>query len=123
MKRILLVSLTAWGIGFAAVLALLPVNGPPQSSATDTCTTYASIDVPKEIPTDSTLVAASTIYVGDYFLLSDVDVGPLNITHNDDFNLRAYLWSPSDTAVELFTNVGGVGDNFTNNVLDDEAAE
>ena len=122
MKRILLLSLTAWVIGLAALLALLlPLNGPPESSATDTCTTYTATDVPKTIPIDSTLVAESFIYVADEIQLSDVDVGPLNITHADDFNLRAYLWSPSNTAIELFTHVGGVGDNFTNTILDDEA--
>ena len=123
MKRILLLSFTAWVIGFAAVLALLPLNGLPESSATDTCTTYTATDVPKTIPTDSTLVAESFIYVDGFFQLSDVNVGPLNITHSDDFNLRAYLWSPSNTAIELFTLVGGTGDNFTDTVLDDEAAE
>ena len=123
MKRILLLSLTAWVIGLAAVLALLPLTGPPGSSAVDTCTTYSSTDVPKEIPIDSSLVAESFINVGDFFVLSDVDVGPINITHNYDVNLSAFLWSPSNTGIELFTHVGLDGDNFTDTVLDDEATE
>ena len=64
MKRILLVSLTAWGIGFAAVLALLPVTGRRESSAADMCTTYASTDVPKDIPVDHTIVSLHALCRG-----------------------------------------------------------
>jgi subtilisin-like proprotein convertase family protein len=53
--------------------------------------------------------------------ITDVNV-TLNITHPFDSNLRVLLTDPFGTRVTLFANVGGSGDNFTNTVLDDEAA-
>ncbi len=45
----------------------------------------------------------------------------LNITHTYDADLVVVLVSPAGTEVELFSDVGGAGDNFTNTTLDDEA--
>jgi subtilisin-like proprotein convertase family protein len=84
------------------------------------CITYTSTDVPKSILDVSTII--STLTVGDRFTLTDVNVGPLNITHTWDSDLDVFLVSPQGTRVELFTDVGGSGDNFTNTVLDDECA-
>ncbi|QLE57341.1 S8 family serine peptidase [Nostoc sp. TCL26-01] len=50
----------------------------------------------------------------------DVNVA-LNITHTFASDLDVFLISPTGTRVELFTDVGGSGDNFTFTVLDDEA--
>jgi len=84
------------------------------------CTTYTSSDVPKSI-LDLTTVT-STLNVGDSFTLADVNAGPLNITHTWDSDLDVFLVSPQGTRVELFTDVGSSGDNFTNTILDDECA-
>jgi subtilisin-like proprotein convertase family protein len=84
------------------------------------CVTYTSSDVPKAIPNPGTIT--STLNVGDGFTLADVNVGPLNITHTWDEDLDVFLVSPQGTRVELFTDVGGSNDNFTNTVLDDEYA-
>lgn len=51
----------------------------------------------------------------------DVNV-TLNIKHNWDSDLDVFLISPTGTRVQLFTDVGGSGSNFTNTTLDDEAA-
>jgi len=53
--------------------------------------------------------------------LSDVDIG-VDITHTWDSDITAYLISPLQTYTLLFDGVGGDGENFTNTVLDDEAA-
>jgi len=53
--------------------------------------------------------------------ITDLDVG-LDIAHTFDADLDVFLISPAGTIVELFTDVGGAGNNFTNTVLDDEAA-
>lgn len=53
--------------------------------------------------------------------IADVNV-TLNISHNWDSDLDVFLISPTGTRVELFTDVGGSGSNFTNTTLDDEAA-
>ncbi len=89
--------------------------GPPS-----TCTTYVSTDVPKAIPDLGTV--SSTLTVSDSFTITDVNVGPISITHTYDSDLDVFLISPSSTSVELFTDVGGSGNNFTDTILDDEAA-
>ncbi len=50
----------------------------------------------------------------------DVDV-MLTIEHTYDADLDVYLVSPSGTRVELFTDVGGGGDDFYATLLDDDA--
>ncbi len=62
------------------------------------------------------------------FSLSVPDAGPVldvnvtvDITHPNDDDLEVYLVSPAGTRVELFTRVGGTGDNFKVTTLDDEA--
>jgi subtilisin-like proprotein convertase family protein len=84
------------------------------------CTTYTSTDVPKSIPDQTTIT--STLNVGDWLTLTDVNVGPLNIAHTWDSDLDVFLISPLGTRVELFTDVGSNGANFTDTVLDDECA-
>ena len=74
--------------------------------------------MPKPISDHETTL--STVNVGDTFVLTDVNAGPLSITHTYDSDLDVFLISPQGTRVELFTDVGSAGDNFTDTVLDDE---
>jgi len=83
------------------------------------CTSYTSTDIPKTIPDPGTVT--SNLNVGDSFTLTDVNVGPLTITHPFDDDLDVFLISPTGTRVELFTDIGGDGDNFVDTVLDDES--
>jgi subtilisin-like proprotein convertase family protein/C1A family cysteine protease/putative hemolysin len=83
------------------------------------CTCHPSTDTPKAIPDVATI--NSSINVPDDFNIDDVNV-TLNITHTYDGDLSVYLISPQGTRVELFTSVGGAGDNFANTVLDDNCA-
>jgi subtilisin-like proprotein convertase family protein/subtilisin family serine protease len=53
--------------------------------------------------------------------LTDVNV-TINITHTYDSDLLVFLIAPDGTRVELFTNVGGTGDNFDTTRLDQQAA-
>jgi hypothetical protein len=100
-----------------------------------TCT-YESQDVPKNIPDYSTTylylgkppsfvdeyaTILSTLNVPDSFSIYDADV-VLNIKHPWDTDLDVYLIAPDGTQIELFTDVGGSGDNFTETQLDDEAS-
>ncbi|MHB8861537.1 MAG: S8 family serine peptidase [Pirellulaceae bacterium] len=62
----------------------------------------------------------STILVSDVYSIVDLEV-TLNISHTNDADLDVFLISPSGTRVELFTDVGGSGDNFTNTTLDAQA--
>ena len=79
---------------------------------------YPSTDVPVSI-LDQTSVF-STIEITDGGTIADLDVS-LDITHTWDADLNLFLTSPAGTTVELFTDVGGSGDNFTGTIIDDEA--
>jgi hypothetical protein len=63
----------------------------------------------------------STLTIPDTYNVFDLNVR-LTIAHTYDEDLSVFLRSPTGTRVELFTGVGGSGNNFTNTVLDDEAA-
>ncbi|NUQ64557.1 MAG: S8 family serine peptidase, partial [Pirellulales bacterium] len=81
--------------------------------------TFSSTDVPK--PTADQTLTSSTLEVsgaGDAILDLDVVLG---IDHTYVGDLEVYLTSPRGRQVELFRNVGGDGDDFTNTRLDDEA--
>jgi len=78
-----------------------------------------SPDVPKTIPDQQTVVSTLTVS-GQASPLLDVEV-EVDITHTWDSDLDVYLISPSGTRVELFTDVGASGDNFTDTILDDQA--
>ena len=67
------------------------------------------------------VLTESYITVSDSYVIADLDV-QLDILHHYDEDLDVYLIGPDGTRVELFTSVGGSGNNFTNTVLDDEAA-
>jgi C1A family cysteine protease/subtilisin-like proprotein convertase family protein len=83
------------------------------------CLCYPSSDTPKAIPDPGTV--NSSINVPDGFTIDDVNL-TLDITHTYDADLDVYLMSPQGTRVELFTDVGGSGANFTNTTLDDDCA-
>jgi subtilisin-like proprotein convertase family protein len=71
------------------------------------------------IPDQSTIT--STIEIPDVYTIQDINV-VVNISHNTVQDLDVYLVSASGTRIELFTDVGGGGDNFIDTELDDAAA-
>jgi subtilisin-like proprotein convertase family protein len=81
--------------------------------------TLASPNVPVAIP-DLRTVTSTLLVSGLTGPITDVNV-TLTLTHTFDADLDVFLISPSGTRIELFTDVGGSGDNFTNTTLDDEA--
>lgn len=82
--------------------------------------TIASEDIPKNLP-DYQTTTSNLVVTGLGKAIEDVNV-KLNISHTWNDDLDVFLASPSGTEVELFTDVGSSGDNFTNTILDDEAA-
>jgi subtilisin-like proprotein convertase family protein len=83
-------------------------------------TIYPSADVPKKISDLRTIT--STINVSDSYAIGDLNV-QVNITHLRDTDLDVFLIAPDRTTrVELFTDVGGNGQDFTDTILDSEAA-
>jgi subtilisin-like proprotein convertase family protein len=86
-----------------------------------TVTTYTSTDVPRNIVDQGTIESTLTISDPETDVILDLDV-QLNIRHTYDADLDVYLISPTGTEVELFSDVGGSGNNFADTILDDEAA-
>jgi subtilisin-like proprotein convertase family protein len=81
-------------------------------------TEYTSVDVPKTIPDLGTVTSILT--VRDTGTIDDVNVR-INIQHIWDEDLDVYLTAPDGTRIELFTDIGGMRDDFTNTILDDDA--
>ncbi|MFH1715915.1 MAG: proprotein convertase P-domain-containing protein, partial [Planctomycetota bacterium] len=77
-------------------------------------------DVPKAIPDKGT--TTSELVVDDTGPILDLDVR-VKITHPWDSNMDVFLIAPDGTRVELFTDVGGMSDNFDDTTLDDEASQ
>jgi len=63
----------------------------------------------------------STLLVPGSHTILDINA-QVSITHAKDDDLDVFLRSPGGTQVELFTDVGGSGNNFINTKLDDEAS-
>ncbi len=80
---------------------------------------HMSSDTPISISDAS--VTTSTITVADSGVVTDVNVG-LDISHTNDSDLTITLIAPDGTRVLLVDQRGGSGDDFTETILDDEAA-
>ena len=82
-------------------------------STTTTFTKTVNLSIPDKGTRTSVLnvAAAGTIL--------DLNV-KLNISHTNDADLDVFLIAPDGTRVELTTDNGGSGDNYTNTVLDDD---
>ncbi len=79
-------------------------------------------DFPKSLADNGTTTSTITILpAGAVVDITDVEV-TVDITHTNVADLDVFLTSPTGTIVELFTDVGGSGNDFANTTLDDEAA-
>jgi len=95
------------------------------------CTTIVTSDASLAIPVgngvnDGTAAgegapAVQTINFNTGLTITDVNV-TINITHVWVEDVRLVLTSPAGTQVELFANIIGNAQNFTNTILDDQAA-
>ncbi|MFO0892968.1 MAG: Calx-beta domain-containing protein [Isosphaeraceae bacterium] len=82
-----------------------------------TTTTFAKTEN-KTIPDLGTYT--SSLAVTPTGTILDLNIR-VNIQHDWDEDLDVTLIAPDGTRIELFTDVGGAGSNFTNTVLDDDA--
>ena len=82
--------------------------------------TVHSTDVGQAI-TDFGTMNSTLEFSGGATSINDVNI-ELDITHSFDGDLDVYLVSPAGTQIELFTGIGGEGDNFTGTILDDQAS-
>jgi len=100
------------------------INTPSGAAAT---LSYSN-DIPQDIPDDdiSTGVSSTITVSGGATSISKVTV-TLNITHTWTGDLHIYLQAPGaadgiENWIELSTENGSFGENFTNTVFDDDAA-
>ena len=96
-------------------------NGTIDPPVQTTFTNSTPVSIPDKPTSGFSPVTSSVVVSGIGTSITDVNVR-VNITHTWDADLDVFLIAPDGTRVELFTDVGGSGDNFTNTVLDDQAA-
>jgi leucyl aminopeptidase len=79
---------------------------------------HASTDVPKAINNIATVLSQTVIASTETVV--DVDV-EIDVQHNADRDLDVFLIGPNGTRVELTTDNGGTGNDFTDTIFDDES--
>ncbi len=99
--------------------ATIPLTALAAGSSTTSTYTYGGSAV--AIPDNNPSGVQVPISITDSALIQDVNV-KINATHTWDADLTFSLISPNSTTVSLINKRGTSGDNFTNTVLDDEAA-
>lgn len=91
------------------------------TTANLTCGTFSAGDLPIAISESGAGNSyTSVINVASNFPITDVNV-TLDITHTWDDDLVITLTSPNGTIVELSSNNGGSGDNYTGTIFDQES--
>ena len=70
------------------------------------------------LPPRKTII--SEIEIGEDFVIGDLNV-QISITHSHTSYLDAYLTGPDGQRIELFTEIGGSGDNFDETLFDDQS--
>ncbi|MFM7519882.1 MAG: S8 family serine peptidase, partial [Planctomycetota bacterium] len=96
-------------------------NGIVDPPTQTTFTNSTALAIPDKPTSGFSPVTSSIVVSGIGAFTTDVNVR-VTITHTWDEDLDVFLIAPDGTRVELFTDVGGTSDNFTNTVLDDQAA-
>jgi len=92
------------------------------TTASEVCSSYDSIDIPKSISIGDPNTVSSTLNVVDDKLISNVNV-TVDITHTWVSDLTLELTSPNGISILLSVGNGGNGNNYTNTVFDDSATE
>ncbi len=88
---------------------------------TETCNTYMSTDVPKNIGVNDILEYTSTLTIPLNENITDIDVVSVIGTHSYISDLEFILRGPDNTEVTLFSEICGSESNFDVN-FDDEAS-
>lgn len=108
--------------GLAGRLIYVDGNGNGEfDSVPPTSDQFAAADLPLAIEDHQTI--RSTIVVAGVARPIEGVTLQLSLTHTYVGDLRAYLESPAGTRIELFSNVGGSGEDMTGTTLSDTAPE
>lgn len=84
------------------------------------CNTYTATDTPITISEVGINTYTSTINIPSNLSITDVNVG-IDITHSWDSDLDITLTSPSGTIIQLTSDNGGQGDNYSGTIFDQQA--
>ncbi|MCK4343034.1 MAG: proprotein convertase P-domain-containing protein [Phycisphaerae bacterium] len=101
------------------ILVEIDALGPACTGSVGTTKRYVSTHDPLPIPDNDAYGVVSSITVPDPDIISDVNI-TLNITHPYDDDIDLTLLAP--TSFVLFNDIGGMGNDFIDTTLDDEAA-
>ena len=96
----------------------IPVGSTALGSVTNYAYNGGSVSIPDNNPAGATVA----IDIATAGVIGDVDVS-FSATHTWDADLDITLISPGGTSVELSTDNGGSGNNYTGAVFDDEATQ
>ncbi|MEO1032079.1 MAG: reprolysin-like metallopeptidase [Bacteroidota bacterium] len=92
------------------------------SFSTATCFSFGDNSLPISISDQGGATYTSSITVGENLLISDIDIA-IDITHSFTADLDISITSPGGTTVNLSSDNGGDGQNYTNTVFDQEATQ
>ncbi|PHR72480.1 MAG: hypothetical protein COA67_04345 [Lutibacter sp.] len=84
------------------------------------CDSFDSTDIPMTISSSGTPTITSTLDIAAGVNITDVNI-QINISHTWNSDLDITLTSPNGTVVELTSDNGGSGDNYTDTIFDDQA--
>ncbi|QNK76673.1 proprotein convertase P-domain-containing protein [Winogradskyella sp. PAMC22761] len=85
------------------------------------CALYSSLDTPINISAAGNVTYTSILNIAEEGVITGVAV-LINISHTYTSDLDISLTSPSGTVIELSSDNGGNGDNYTNTIFDSEAS-
>ncbi|APR80178.1 Multiple EGF-like-domain protein 3 precursor [Minicystis rosea] len=87
-------------------------------TGTQTLVQYSSTDIPKAIPDNTATGVSSTISVPVVGSVQNVFL-QFSITHTFDGDIDLSLISPAGTTLDVTSDNGSTGDNYTNTILND----
>lgn len=90
------------------------------SFSTATCFSFSDTNLPTLILDQGGATYTSSITVAEDLLISDIDIA-IDITHSFTADLDISITSPSGTTINLSSDNGGDGQNYTNTIFDQEA--
>ena len=90
------------------------------SFSTATCFAFSDINLPILISDQGGASYISSITVDENLLISDINVA-IDITHSFAADLDISITSPDGTTINLSSDNGGNGQNYTNTIFDQEA--
>jgi len=98
----------------------IPSNNSLSTTVTNSSCSALANETDYPVGPDANTTTNSIINIPDDQTITKV-TATVNLTHTYDSDLDIYLKAPNNTQIELSTDNGSSGDNYTNTVFDDSA--